>query len=366
MGIAGFGRTKIQYEMFDLETSAAEAKRLTKCERIYHRGQSLAWDGKEILPMLIEQHGGIHLEPAKADALKRIFAIIMWGELAAWRISAQLADGLVPLEAKMAATSQAMDEARHFYVMRDYLTELGYVPSRLDRAPQALLDLVLDTPNLAYKLLGMQLQIETMALTIFQTVRELRPEPVIGDLMPYYERDEARHVGLGMQYLPSLMKKMNKRQVFQMILFQCRTMFWGLWEVKVLAPDFATLGIDPRHIVERGRQKQIATLQEAFGAIGLEFDKQRNPVVQALNAAVEWFFPTEATTGSKRRRLKAALRAFLDTKSFATLEELEVHASHAIRTARGVIAPGERMEGAIERDDDNKIVPPQEGAQIVH
>ena len=43
MGIAGFGRSKIAYDMFDLERSASEARRLSKCERIYHRGQDLAW-----------------------------------------------------------------------------------------------------------------------------------------------------------------------------------------------------------------------------------------------------------------------------------------------------------------------------------
>ena len=356
MGIAGFGRSQIKYDMFDLARSAAEAKRLGKCERIYHRGQQLAWDGKEILPMLLEEHGGVHLEAEKKKALERIFAIIMWGELAAWRISAQLADRLVPLEAKMAATSQAMDEARHFYVMHDYLQELGYKPARLDRAPQALLDLVLDTDNLAYKLLGMQLQIETMALTIFQTIRELRPEPVIADLMPYYERDEARHVGLGMQYLPSLMDGMSKRKLFALVLFQCRVLFWALWEVKILAKDFEILGVDPRVIVERGRRKQLATLQEAFTAIGLDFNEQKNPVVQALNAGVEWFFPTEETRGSRSRRARAAVKAFLGSQQFAALEELEVHASHAIRTARGVIAPGERMEGTSEDAPDLRVV----------
>lgn len=344
MAIAGFGRSQIRYDMFDLERSAAEARRLTKCETIYHRGQVLAWDGREILSMLLEQHGGIRLGDPERRALERIFAIIMWGELAAWRISAQLADRLTPLEAKMAATSQAMDEARHFYVMHDYLRELGYVPARMDRAPQALLDLVLQTDNLAYKLVGMQLQIETMALTIFQTIRELGPEPVITELMPYYERDEARHVGLGMQYLPSLMKDMGRRRIVALVLFQCRVLFWALWEVRVLAPDFEVLGIDPRHIVERGRQKQIAALDQAFGHLGLSFDRQRNPVVQMLNAAVEVLFPGEETRGSRRRQLGAAVRAFFNRESFATIEELEVHARHAIRTARGVIDRGEGLE----------------------
>jgi len=28
-------------------------------------------------------------------------------------------------------------------------------------------------------------------------------EPVLTELLPYYERDEARHVGLGVQMVPS-------------------------------------------------------------------------------------------------------------------------------------------------------------------
>ena len=211
---------QIRYEMFDLATSAAEAKRLDKCERIYHRGQALSWNGREILAQLIDEHGGIQIDDEKRRALGRIFSILLWGELAAWKISAQLADRLVPLEAKMAATSQAHDEARHFYVLYEYLQTLGIRPGPLGRGPQALLNLVLNTDELAHKLLGMQLMIETMALTIFQMVREARPEPVLADLLRYYERDEARHVGLGMQYLPGLVAAMNRRQIASLMVFQ--------------------------------------------------------------------------------------------------------------------------------------------------
>ena len=110
MGIAGFGKTELRYDMFDIVRNADEARRMRKCESIYHKGQTMAWDGKEILPMLLEKHGGVHVPAEKKEALKRLFAIILWGELAAWKISLQLADGLVPLEAKMAATSQAHDD----------------------------------------------------------------------------------------------------------------------------------------------------------------------------------------------------------------------------------------------------------------
>jgi pyruvate formate lyase activating enzyme len=59
------------------------------------------------------------------------------------------------------------------------------------------------------KLIGMQLQIESTALTIFHALRESKVCPVLTDLLTDYEKDEARHVGLGVQLLPTLMKKMG-------------------------------------------------------------------------------------------------------------------------------------------------------------
>lgn len=337
MGFAGYGKTEIRYDMFDIVENASEAKRFAKCERIYHRGQQMAWDGKDVLPMLLKEHGGIHLADDKKKALERVFAIIMWGELAAWKISAQLADELVPLEAKMAATSQAHDEARHFYVMHDYLTELGYVPARMDPAPQALLDLVLETTSMAHKILGMQLMIETIALTIFQTVREIQVEPVISELMKYYERDEARHVGLGMQYLPSLISRMNKREVSTMITFQVRLLTWALWELKLLEKDFIVLGIDPRMILERGRKKQLAALHEAFNALGVDWRDDRNYAAATLKAVTEFMFPTDQTKVSKVKQFDAAWKAFWNKEDLHDDSEFDVHRAHAIKTVHGLL-----------------------------
>ena len=339
----GFGKTHIPYDMFDMERNAKEAKRFAKCERIYHRGQEVAWDGKETLQMLLDKHGGVYIEESKKQALERIFAIIMWGELAAWKVASQLADGVKPLEAKMAATSQAHDEARHFYVMHDYLSELGYMPKRMDRAPQALLDIVIGTDNLAYKMVGMQLLIEPMALTIFQLVREADVEPVLTELMRYYERDEARHVGLGMQYLPELMKGWNRRQISAMLTFQVRLMVWALWEQKVLEPDLRALGLDPRKALDRARKKQLAVLKSAFDAIGIPLDRDRNIPSMAMNAAVELLFPPEETRGKPRQRLAAAWNALWAKPEKVDISELDVHSSHVIKTARGVMATGEKM-----------------------
>src|SRR5438093_9864831 len=102
----------LPYDMFDLARSAEEARRFDRARNIYHKGQDLAWDGREVLASLLAKHGGIKIAKEKREALAAVFGPILWGELAAWKISAQLADRLEPLEAKMAATSQAHDEAR--------------------------------------------------------------------------------------------------------------------------------------------------------------------------------------------------------------------------------------------------------------
>jgi hypothetical protein len=336
MSVMGFGRSQIRYDMFDVVRDAAEAKRFARCERIYHIGQEQAWDGKDILPMLIAEHGGVHIHPDKKAALERVFAIIMWGELAAWKISAQLADRLVPLEAKMAATSQAHDEARHFYVMHDYLTELGYVPERMGRAPQALLDLVLETEKTAYKLIGMQLMIETMALGIFQAVRATNVEPVLCELLKYYERDEARHVGLGMQYLPDLMRTMGPLDVLAMSLFQVRLVSCALWELKILEKDFTVLGIDPRGLIDRTEKKQLAATQEAWQAIGMALDADDNFISRSLAATIEMIFPWNPDV-SMRQRAKLAIDALRHgTKGRESVEaQFSEHEHHRIKTARG-------------------------------
>jgi hypothetical protein len=308
--IAGFGPTEIPFHMFDVAREAEEARRAVKLANLYHKGQDLAWDGRKVLRTLIAKHGGIHLPPADRDALMRIFAIIMWGELAAWKISTQLADRLVPLEAKMAATSQAHDEARHFYVMYDYLSELGHVPRTIDRPSRAVLDLVLNTDDLIKKLVGMQLTVETLALTIFQTMRETRVEPVLCDLLMYYEKDEARHVGLGIQYLPAVLREQSRWRAIDGVVFQLRIVAWTLAGLKVLEPDLRRLGIDPRKVLFLGKSKQLTANEMLWNEIGLNRPASSEAIDAGVDALSELMFPPQDQPGGWWTRIAKARRVF--------------------------------------------------------
>lgn len=310
MSLLGFGPTRLPFGMFDLARSAKEARRAEKLANIYHRGQELTWDGRQVLGELIEKHGGIRLPLEKTQALSRLFGILMWGEMAAWKISAQLADRLVPLEARMAATSQVHDEARHFYVLHDYLQELGHVPRRISRSTQVLLDSVLETDDLAAKLLGMQLLIETIALTLFQTVREARVEPVLAELLRYFEKDEARHVGLGLQHLPEMLRRMPRRRALRLIAFQAWIMGWAMAELKALEPDLRTLGLDPRHIFTLGIAKQALVFQTLWTELGGKPSAEATLADRLIMAAGELLFPRSAEGRAWHRRLVGAARAF--------------------------------------------------------
>jgi hypothetical protein len=299
-------RARIPFDMFDVARSAEDARRMVKLANLYHRGQDLAWDGRAVLGELLQKHGGIKLAPDKRRAMAELFGVIMWGELAAWKISAELADGLVDLEPKMAATSQAHDEARHFYVMYDYLRELGEVPRGMDRSSRAMLELVMSTRSLAEKILGMQLMVETTALTIFQATREARLEPVLADLLRYYEKDEARHVGLGVQLLPQMFARMGRLEGLKLFSFQMRVLAWSLASLKSLAPSLVQLGLDPRQILELGRAKQVIAFNQLWEQMGVtEMPRAREWVFRGVNAVCEVLFPR----GEKPEGLRATVRA---------------------------------------------------------
>jgi hypothetical protein len=306
--------TSLPYGMFDHDYGDAEARRARRMESIYHVGQNRIWDGREVLKELIAKHGKPTMPAKEKRALARIFSIIMWGELAAWKISAQLADRIVPLEGKMAAASQVHDEARHFYVMHDYLEALGEKPQKMDFWARQVVEMTLETDNLTKKLMGMQLTIETIALTIFQRVRELGREPVLSALLPYYERDEARHVGLGVQLVPQLMSKMTFRQHADLAVFQLRLLLSTLASLKAMETDLLSIGVDPRSILVIGFRKHDDIQKMIRAEFPLWPD---DPLVPRIfDALCEAFFPSEGAdiTVPFAVRVSHALAVFRHTR----------------------------------------------------
>lgn len=333
-----FGRRRpgLPFDMFDVDAAslvAREARRAKRIESIYHVGQARIWDGRAVLAELVAKHGPPRVGEKERRALARIFSIIMWGELAAWKISAQLADALVPLEAKLAASSQVHDEARHFYVMHDYLTALGETPAPLDFWSKRVVEMTLGTDDLVKKLLGMQLTIETIALTIFQHVRELEVDPLLSELLVYYERDEARHVGLGTQLVPQLFAKMSLAERLSVAGFQVELLGCAVLSLKAMAPDLATIGVDARELLAIAFKKQ----QEVQGMMREDFSwwPEDPPVNRLFHGMCEALFPSEGEGARVPPHVRIARGIAVVARTREGVHEVALRAREARRAAQG-------------------------------
>jgi len=241
------------YELLDSDELLGGAMRLAqektrRLERLYHHTLEHGWNGREVLDGLIKKHGGIHIPHDKRGPVGRVFSIILWGELAAWNIAADLAACLPDVDAKMAASGQAFDEARHFTVLREYLVRSGVEVPPLHPLGRRVLVRLLETDSPIEKLSGMQLLVENLALAIFKRVAAAGIDPVLTDLLAYIERDESRHVGLGVMYLPKLLGHASAIDRARLFGFTLELTALSIGQGRRFDADFRALGIDHREL----------------------------------------------------------------------------------------------------------------------
>jgi hypothetical protein len=139
----------------------------------------------------------------------------------------------------------------------------------MDWGARTLLENVMNADHLAKKLLGMQLMVEPIALTLFHVIKKLEIEPVLTHLLPYYEKDEARHVALGVQYLPAMLSQMTTRERLSLWAFQFKLISLEIWSNVGLTKDLMTLGVDPRQLMELGKGKQSMALEMVLSSMGI-------------------------------------------------------------------------------------------------
>jgi hypothetical protein len=299
------------YELGDPGIVGIAQARTDTIARIYHKGHEQAWDGRTVLDELVAKHGGIQFPEGKREAFAKIASVLLWGELAAWSISADLALKLEDTPAKMAASSQVFDEARHFYVLRDYLWRANLPVQRLGGWSRRLLVELLETENLLYKVVGMQLLVESTAVVMFRQIAEANIEPVLTELLYYFERDEARHVGLGVLTLPGVLEGLSDREALSLWWFQTRMQLEMIAGGMTINDAWLDLGIDPAamnlegfkyhsEIIRRMKKTRPDQGVDQKSVKGL-FKLSR----QGQDAFQELFFPSKPQPAWKRSLLRA-------------------------------------------------------------
>jgi len=77
----------------------------------------------------------------------------------------------------------------------------------------SIIDKILTDPRWDLKFIGMQIVIEGLALSAFNTTRETTPDPVLKDIVYLVTRDEARHVTFGVNYLEEYVQTLTTKSV---------------------------------------------------------------------------------------------------------------------------------------------------------
>ncbi|HKP60834.1 MAG TPA: ferritin-like domain-containing protein [Polyangiales bacterium] len=286
------------------EPLALAEERTSRLRRIYEKCADNLWDGPSVFREAVNKHGGIQLSLEQRQALAYPISAIVWGELAAWIVSAELAERLDDPDARMAASSQVFDEARHFYVMRDYLALLHVPVPPVDPFFAAGVRSLLDSRDLTLKLLAMQILVEGVAQSIFKFLADSRIEPVLSEILPYIERDEARHVGLGILHLPARLSQLSvaqRRSLARRVTGIGDLL--GLAQVRT-AHHWRTLGLEPRELV-RSADGMLLQLARKLGTVpGTDrfYFKVDDPRAPDYHKKLDWLLPLPETPHSPQTR----------------------------------------------------------------
>jgi len=132
----------------------------------------------------------------------------MHGEQGALIAAAKIVATVPDMNAKFYAATQVMDEARHVEAYKRLLHEKLGVAYPINKALQTLLEQTLTDRRWDMTYLGMQVLIEGLALTAFQSIRDKAGNTLAGAVNAYVMQDEARHVSFGRlalrEYYPHL------------------------------------------------------------------------------------------------------------------------------------------------------------------
>lgn len=134
------------------------------------------------------------------------------GEQGALLVASQLCSCAPTFNAKLYAASQTFDEARHVEVFNKYLQKRIGMMYPINTHLKSIIDKILTDERWDMKFIGMQIVIEGLALSAFNTTRETTPDPILKDVVYLVTRDEARHVTFGVNYLEEFVKTLSDEE----------------------------------------------------------------------------------------------------------------------------------------------------------
>ena len=111
-------------------------------------------------------------------------------------VCGQLVNAVPDMDGKFSAAVQVMDEARHVEVFARYL-ECHGKRFPIDPDLKVIVEQLLAEHDWEAKCVGMQVILESIALSFFRLGEQMAVEPVFKQFIPRVHEDESRHVAYG-------------------------------------------------------------------------------------------------------------------------------------------------------------------------
>jgi len=170
------------------------------------------------------------------------------GEQGALLCTAKIVETVPWYDAKLYASTQVVDEARHVEVFSRYIDEKLGGSFQVNAHLRMLLDDIIEDSRWDMTYLGMQVMVEGLALAAFGFMHQMTEEPLLKQLLRYVMSDEARHVAFGVLSLKEVYdgmtdSEMKDRQEFAFeaaIRMRDRFLSQEVWEKH---------GVNPRDVV---------------------------------------------------------------------------------------------------------------------
>ena len=172
----------------------------------------------------------------------------MHGEQGALICTAKIVETVPWYDAKLYASTQVVDEARHVEVFARYLDEKLGGSYQINAHLRMLLDYIVNDSRWDMTYLGMQIMVEGLALAAFGNMQQMTNEPLLKKLLRYVMSDEARHVAFGVLSLQEVYAHMSDKEIKERQEFA--------YEASVRMRDrfmsqevWSRMGVNPRDVV---------------------------------------------------------------------------------------------------------------------
>ncbi|HEX9260703.1 MAG TPA: ferritin-like domain-containing protein [Acidimicrobiales bacterium] len=135
------------------------------------------------------------------------------GEQGALLCTAKITETVPWYDAKLYASTQVVDEARHVEVFERYLQEKLGGTYQINAHLRMLLDDIVNDSRWDMTYLGMQVMVEGLALAAFGFMHQMTTEPLLKQILRYVMSDEARHVAFGVLSLKEVYEGMSAAEI---------------------------------------------------------------------------------------------------------------------------------------------------------